>query len=334
MAVSIKDIAKIAGVSPSTVSRALNNHPRISEGTKAHIQQLAKEMGYVPSSIARSLAVQRSATIGVAVTDLTDPYYIGLIQGIEKAIAAHTYQMLLNSFYRDPDRELEVVYDFHQRRVDGVIVTGSYIENIYLDPDNNFFKPVVIINSLTYPHSVAVDRATGMRKLIKHLIDLGHRRIAHVTQPRDGMERLEGYRVALEAHGISVDPALIVPCDGGIMGGLTAAPVLMNLAHPPTAISCFNDLTAIGVINALHRHKCRVPQDISVTGFDDLEMSAYYNPSLTTVRQPANRVGERAVEMLIRLINHKNNVEPEIVQPRLMFRDSTAPVSLSTATSS
>jgi len=324
MTVSIKDIAKEAGVSPSTVSRALNNHPRISEDTKVYIQQLAQEMGYVPSVIARSLVANRSATIGVAITDLSDPYYVGLMIGIETAAAAHNYQVILSSFYRDPDRELAVIYDFHQRRVDGVIITGSYIENTYLAPDNNFFKPIVVINSLTYPYSVAVDRVKGAQQVVEHLLNLGHRRIAHVTQLRDGMERLDGYRTALENHNIPIDESLIVTCDGGIAGGITAVPELLSNAYPPTAIFCFNDLTAIGVINALREREYRVPQDISVTGFDDLTMAAYYHPALTTVRQPSQLVGQRAVDMLLQLIKGRKSVEPQLLLPELVIRKSTA----------
>ena len=326
MPVSIKDIAKEAGVAPSTVSRALNDHPRISSETKALIQNLAKAMRYVPSTVARSLVAKQSATIGVAITDLFDPYYAGLMTGIEEAAAAHNFQVILSSFYRDPDRELAVVYDFLRRGMDGVIITGSYIDNTYLSPDNNFFKPIVIANSHTYPFSVAVDRITGTKKVIEHLVELGHRRIAHVTQLMDGMDRLDGYRAALQQHNIPINEALIVKCDGGIIGGIKAAPYLLDLPQPPTAIFCFNDLTAIGVINALRERGLNVPRDISVVGFDDLEMSTYYHPALTTVRQPTHQIGKRAVKMLLRLINGDSTVNAEVVPSELIIRESTAPV--------
>jgi DNA-binding LacI/PurR family transcriptional regulator len=326
MPVSIKDIAKQAGVSPSTVSRALNDHPRISDDTKLYIQQLAKEMGYVPSIIARSLVAQRSATIGVAITDLADPYYVDLMVGIEAAAEAHNYQVILSSFYRDPDRELAVVYDFHQRRADGIIITGSYVENAYLSPDNNFFKPIVVINSLTYPYSVSVDRVLGVKQIIEHLIALRHKRIAHVAQLRDGLDRLEGYRSALSEYNLPIDESLIILCEGGIVGGVKAVPELLNNPNLPTAIFCFNDLTAIGVINALRERGYQVPQDISVVGFDDLALSAYYHPALTTIHQPSAEVGKRAVEMLVRLMNGDKNVTPEVMLPKLVIRQSTAPV--------
>ncbi len=326
MPVSIKDIAKKASVSPSTVSRALNDHPRISDDTKIYIQQLARDMGYVPSIIARSLVAQRSATIGVAITDLADPYYVDLMIGIEAAADAFNYQVILSSFYRDPDRELAVVYDFNQRRADGIIITGSYVENAYMDPDNNYFKPIVVINSLTYPYSVSVDRTLGVRLIIEHLVSLGHTRIAHVAQPRDGLDRLDGYRLALAEFNLPVDESLIVQCDGGIAGGIQAVPELLKNPDLPTAIFCFNDLTAIGVINALRELGYQVPRDMSVVGFDDLALSAYYHPALTTIHQPSQEVGKKAVEMLVRLMNGDTSVTPQVMVPKLVVRRSTAAV--------
>lgn len=326
MPVSIKDIAKKASVSPSTVSRALNDHPRISDDTKIYIQQLARDMGYVPSIIARSLVAQRSATIGVAITDLADPYYVDLMIGIEAAADAFNYQVILSSFYRDPDRELAVVYDFNQRRADGIIITGSYVENAYMDPDNNYFKPIVVINSLTYPYSVSVDRTLGVRLIIEYLVALGHTRIAHVAQPRDGLDRLDGYRLALAEFNLPVDESLIVQCDGGIAGGIQAVPELLKNPDLPTAIFCFNDLTAIGVINALRELGYQVPRDMSVVGFDDLALSAYYHPALTTIHQPSQEVGKKAVEMLVRLMNGDTSVTPQVMVPKLVVRRSTAAV--------
>jgi DNA-binding LacI/PurR family transcriptional regulator len=329
MPVSIKDIAKEAGVSPSTVSRALNDHPRISVETKAHIRKLAKQMGYVPSTLARSLVARRSATIGVAITDLVDPYYAQLMLGIEAAAASAQYQVVLSSFYRDPDREVAIVNDFHMRRMDGIIVTGSETEETYFADGNNFFMPVVLVNRPTYPFSVSVDRALGAQKVMEHLIGLGHRRIAHITEGakfRPKSKRLRGYRVALHRHNIPVDEALIVDGDGSISGGIRAVPALLDLSPQPTAIFCFNDMTAIGAINALRQRGYEVPLDISVAGYDDLELASYYHPPLTTVGQQTYHLGRRAVEMLLKLIQGEEKLKPEIVAPELIVRASTGPV--------
>jgi DNA-binding LacI/PurR family transcriptional regulator len=329
MPVSIKDIAKKAGVSPSTVSRALHNHPRISAETKTHIQDLARAMGYVPSRVARNLVAKRSATIGVAVSDLQDPYYARLISGIEDVAAAHNYHVVLSSFYRDPKRELEIVHDFHERRMEGIIVTSSKIDQDYLSTDSKFFMPIILINSPLYPYSVSINGFTGAKKVVRHLIELGHRRIAHVTwgaEHHDGLNRLSGYQAALSEHNIQPDEGLIVAGDGGITGGIKAVPQLLDLPQPPTAVFSFNDLTAIGVINALRRRGYEVPDDFSVTGYDDLEMAAYYHPPLTTVRQPTYRVGQMAINMLLKLIKGDRHVVPEILEPEFVSRESTSPV--------
>lgn len=286
-------------------------------------------MGYVPSRAARNLVTKRSAAIGVAIADLLDPYYMRLISGIEASAATRNYQVVLSSFYRDPERELAIVQDFHEKRMDGIIVTGSEVAEGYLSADHKFFMPIVLVNSPTYPFSVSVNGFTGTKKGTEHLIELGHRRIAYVTwgsEHHDAINRLGGYRAALSEHNIPVDETLIVTGDGGIAGGTKAVPQLLDLPQPPTAIFCFNDMTAIGVINALRQRGYEVPRNFSVAGYDDLEMAAYYHPPLTTVRQPTYRIGKRVVRMLLRLIEDDNGVAPEIVDPELVIRESTAPV--------
>ena len=329
MPVSIKDIAKEAGVSPSTVSRALNDHPHIRDETKAHIHNLAQKMGYVPSVLARSLVAKRTATIGVAITDLADPYYAGLMLGIEAAAADHNYQVVLSSYYRDPVRELAIVRDFHMRRMDGIIITGSEVEEAYQAVDNRFFMPIVLVNRPNFPYSVSVDRFLGAQRIVEHLIELGHRRIAHITEGakfRDKSRRLEGYLAALKHHQIETDQALIVDGDGGINGGIQAVPRLLELAHPPTAIFCFNDMTALGAINALRQRGFEVPRDFSVAGYDDLEMAAYFHPSLTSVRQQTYQLGRYAVNMLLKLITGENDIVSVVVEPELIIRQSTAAI--------
>ena len=324
MPVSIKDIAKKADVSPSTVSRALQDHPRISSETKTSIQNLAREMGYVPSAAARNLVAKRSTTIGIAISHLSDPYYDRLLRGIEDVAIAQNYQIILSSFNRDFKRELAIIYDFHERRVDGIIVAGSERNEAYLSAEHKFFMPIVLINRPAYHFSVSANGFTGAKKVVEHLIALGHRRIAFITwgsEHPDGLNRLNGYQTALSEHDIVMDEALIIDGDGGITGGIKAVSLLLNLPQPPTAIFGFNDMTAIGVINALRQRGYEVPRDFSVAGYDDLEMAAYYYPPLTTVRQPTYRIGQRAVNMLLKLINGGNNVTPEILDPELIVRE-------------
>jgi DNA-binding LacI/PurR family transcriptional regulator len=249
--------------------------------------------------------------------------------GIEDAANAQNYQVVLSSFYRNPERELTIVHDFHMRRMDGIIITGSEVEEAYLAADNKFFMPIVLVNRPNYPLSVSVDRFLGAQKVVEHLIELGHRRIAHITegpQFREKSRRLSGYRAALRKHNIPIEEELIVDGDGGISGGIKAVSSLFDLPQTPTAIFCFNDMTAIGAINALRQRGYDVPRDFSVSGYDDLEMAAFYYPTLTSVRQQTYRLGKRAVNMLLKLIQGETGIAPEIVEPELVIRESTVPV--------
>ena len=330
MPVSIKDIAKKLGVSASTVSRALHNHPRISEDTRRSVQDLATEMGYVPSAAARNLVAQRSAMIGVALADFVDPYYAQQILGMEEAAVTYNYQIVFSCFYRRAEREQAIVRSFHERRMEGIIITGSESVDSYLADQGQSFAPVVLINSPTYPHSVSIDGVWGARQIVEHLLQLGHRRIAYVSwqaNHQNGLNRLKGYQTALREHGLAVDQALIVGGDGGTTGGIRAVEKLLSLSQPPTAIFCFNDRTAIGVVHGLRQHGFDVPRDFSVAGYDDLEMAHYYHPPLTTVRQPTVEIGQRAVDILLRLLNGEEDVPSEVVKPELVVRESTAPVS-------
>jgi DNA-binding LacI/PurR family transcriptional regulator len=327
MSVSIKDIAEKANVSPSTVSRALNDHPRISIGTKAQIQDLAKTMGYVPSDLARSLVAQRSTTIGLAIADFLDPFCVGLISSIEDALVNGKYHVFVSSFYRERERELALLDAFYERRLVGIIVVGSQVGKAHNAQPHRAAMPAVLINCPQYPYSVSVDQIIAARKAMEHLIELGHRRIAYAQQDvssTTGTARQQSYRTALDDYDIQVDERLIVRTEGGIGGGIKAAAQLFELSQPPTAILCFNDMMAMGVINALQHRGYDVPKDCSVVGFDDLETSSYYYPSLTTVRQPIYQLGQRAVAMLFRLIHGDENVSREVLFPKLVIRESTA----------
>ena len=205
MPVSIKDIAKEAGVSPSTVSRALHDHPRINRDTKATIQSIAKEMGYVPSAVARNLVAKQTATLGIVISHLSDPFYDRLMLGVEDAAVSEGYQVLLSSFNRDPKREVALVHNFSERRVDGIIVAGAETFEAYLSPQRTLITPIVLIDRPGYPFSVSVDSFAGAKKVVEHMIEQGHRRIAYVTWGSEhptGVPRMSGYRAALSEHGI------------------------------------------------------------------------------------------------------------------------------------
>ncbi|VAW31523.1 hypothetical protein MNBD_CHLOROFLEXI01-4299 [hydrothermal vent metagenome] len=329
MSVSIKDIAQKANVSPSTVSRALNNHPRISDDTKKQIHALAKEMGYVPSGIARALVGKRSATIGVAIADFLDPFYSDIIAGIEDIAVANNYHIFVSSFYRDKQRERTLLNAFYERRLAGIIVAGSVMDNEYLSFPHRKLMPAVLINCPRHPFSVSADKSLGARLAVEHLIDLGHRRIAHVRHAHDyetAQLRLTSYKETLKQHGIPLDDRYIVAGDERFTGGVRAVDQLLALPEPPTAVFCFNDMTAIGVINALLKKGIDVPNDISVVGFDDLDIASFYHPALTTVHQPTYQIGRESAKMLSAIIEGNKNIEAQLIEPKLIVRESTAPL--------
>ena len=314
MQVSIKDVARAAGVSHSTVSRALNDSPLVNASTKKRIQQLARQMGYSPNALARSLVTRHSSTVGVVVTAITDPFMSEVVQGIQDTADQHGYTVILCSSEEDPEREMAAVHMLRDKRVDGVICVASRIGGLYLDRQEEIGLPVIIINNhneqmLRYPFTVSVDNEQGGYAAARYLLeDCGHRRIAYVTGPKasthsSSQDRLNGFRLAHQDMGVGVDSALIVVGDGCARGGEWALEALMAVPEPPTAVFCYNDMTAMGLMRAARWRGIRVPEDIAVVGFDDILLSSYLNPPLTTVSQPKFEMGQRAMDLTLGLID-------------------------------
>jgi LacI family transcriptional regulator/LacI family repressor for deo operon, udp, cdd, tsx, nupC, and nupG len=215
MPVTIKDIAKAAGVSHTTVSRALRGNPSISNNTIARIEQLAKDMGYVPSAVAQSLHAQQTLTIGVVVTTIADPFIVKVVEGIEGVAQAAGYSVFLSTSNNDPDRELAVVETFRRRRVDAIIVTSSRVGRLYSSQLDQVEVPIVLINNQEegkYLYSVAIDDEQGAELAVRHLLECGHRRIAYIgvpDRPKSNERRLAGYQAALEQANITSDPDLL-----------------------------------------------------------------------------------------------------------------------------
>lgn len=327
--VSIKDIAEAAGVSPSTVSRALHDHPRISEETATRVRQIAQEMDYSPSLPARSLVTQHTATIGIVITHASDPFLGRLVIGVEEAAQRHGYSVFLSSSYRDAELEREVVRSFYERRATGVIVTGSQIDTDYEQLRERFPLRVVLVNSPNYEHSISADNQGGAQQATEYLVQLGHRRISYVANRRSyhtDLARRAGYKAVLEQCKIPFEEDMIVEGDGGLAGGVQAMQRLLSCPQLPTAVFCFNDMTAMGVIYSLVHAGLKVPRDCSVIGFDDLDMAAYYCPPLTTVRQPNYRLGQRAMHMLLALIEGRSEVQAEVLPTELVVRGTTGPI--------
>jgi DNA-binding LacI/PurR family transcriptional regulator len=332
MAVSIKDVARRASVSHSTVSRALRNPARLNAGTAERIRKIAREMGYRPNTVGRSLATQRTDTIGVVVTSLADPFVSDVITAVEDVAHSRGYAVFLANSNANPERETSVVRSFHERRVDGVVVMASRVGALYRPLLADLNVPIVLIDN-QYPgefaDAISIDDFGGAKLAVSHLLNLGHRRIAYIGD-RFGLQsdddRLLGYREAMKAAGLNPSVELTVSGDGKPEGGKAAMQALLALRELPTAVFCYNDMTAIGALRTLHDRGVRVPGDISIVGFDDLPIASFVEPPLTTVRQPRTQMGRQAAEILLDLLAGKSRQASIRVAGELIVRKSTQKV--------
>ncbi len=338
MSVTIKDIAKAAGVSHTTVSRALRGHAAISKETAGRIRQIADELGYVPNSVARGLKTNRSGALGVIVRRIVDPYFSEVLSGIEETLYAEGYSLFLAASNRDPDREEAIVRAMSERRVDGVIICSTQVGEAHRQQLERFGVPTVLINNQAaedITHSVYHDDAFGSSQLTKHLLKLGHTRIAYMSNVRGGRtteERKQGYAEEIRKHGLLLRPEYIVNGSNGLAeGGAVGTIELLDLAEPPTAIVCYNDVMAIGSIRTMVEAGLRIPEDCSVTGFDNIELAAYTNPPLTTFDQPKYELGRQAALMMLRLLDKQGDETGKLssdiltLRGQLILRNSTAP---------
>jgi len=326
--VSIKDIARAAGVSHSTVSRALRDSPLVKEETKARIRRLAEELGYSPSAIARGLVTRRTGTIGLVITTISDPFASEIVRGIEETALDRGYSVILCNSNTDPQRELAAVQMLREKRVDAIIVGASRMGELYMPYLKSLHIPIVLAHcehSGTYAFSVTTDDLQGGAAATEYLISLGHRRIAYITGPATALSsqrRQEGYLRALAAHNLPTEANLITPGTGRAEGGQEGARRLLSLSPLPTAIFCYNDMTAIGALAEIKRHGLRVPEDISLVGFDDILFAAYVDPPLTTMRQQRYTMGKLALNMALDLIEGHKPVRSVVLPAQLVIRDS------------
>lgn len=321
----------MASVSHSTVSRALHNSPLIDPKTAARIQRIARNAGYRASALARGLVTQTTKTVGVVVTTTADPFVSEVLSGIEESANRRGYSVFLAESNTDSELEIKAVHSFAERWVDGIIVTSSRVGSLHLELLSKMEVPIVLVNNQhpgTSAHSVMIQNEEGSRLAVQHLIRLRHRRIAYIRDRfgyQSDAERLAGYRSALRQGGVTFSEELVVCGDGNAEGGMVAMRSLLGLQNPPTAVFCYNDMTALGALRCIHDERLQVPQDISLVGFDDLFIASYTQPRLTTVRQPRRRLGQSAMESLLKLMSGNDFVESISVPAELIVRESTAP---------
>jgi len=332
---TLKKIAEKAGVSVATASRVLNDKPsqiRISEQTKKKVLKVATELDYHPNIFARSLRTRKTGIVGVIVSDITDPYFSGIIDGVEKVLNENSYYFLLSSAQNSPQKEEIYLTWLHKSHVDGLLILGGTQRFT-----NNEVKqlvrsgiPIVIVGRRS-PHpnisSVTVDNFTGGFLGTEHLIKLGHREIIHITtsQPRvDGEERLKGCKSAMEKHELK-EKCWIEKGDITAESGYKAMTNILKKGKRPTAVFAFNDISALGVMRAISDHGLKIPEDIAVVGFDDIAIATHFDPPLTTVRQPQEEMGKKGAELLMRaIIEREKGAEGEniVFKAKLIIRKS------------
>ncbi len=331
MPVSIKDIARLAGVSHSTVSRALRKSSLIPFETAERIRRIAESQGYTPSAVARGLVTSKTEAIGVVVTSIADPFNGEVVAGIEELANEQGYTVILAGSNAEPDREIAVVRSFQARRVDGILVASSRVGALHTPLLSELQIPIVLLNNQhpsAFVHSVCFNNEAGAYQAVNHLVTLGHQKIAYLGD-RFGLhsdaERYAGYSKMMSEAGLKIEEQFVVRADGKPAGARSAAQQLFSSKTLPTAVFCYNDMTALGVLAEASRRGLAVPDDLSVIGFDDIFFASYLNPPLTTVRQPMKDLGRRATQLLLALLRKEKIERTTLVEGELVVRDSTAP---------
>jgi LacI family transcriptional regulator len=329
---TIREVALRAGVSHQTVSRVINNSPDVADATRELVLRAIAELDYHPNAQAVGLSRNRSDIVGVVVDSLTEPFFSHIVAGVLRSLRSRGRLMLLATV--DDAGQLDAIDTLQRsRRIDGLVIVLPLASSLEWVRRTVTHVPAVHVD-LQYDldvNGISVDNFGGAYAATEHLLGLGHRRVGIITGRSDipvGLVRLDGYRAALEAHGIAFDEALVAPGDFSYESGRRGAELLMALPEPPTAIFACDDQMAFGAVNALARRGVSVPRDVSVMGFDDTVDAARFNPPLSTVRQPLREMGELAGEIVCRLIDATATSPARITLPtELVVRESTAPPS-------
>ncbi len=327
MAVTMRDVARQAGVSVATVSRAFNASGPVGEGTRDRILRTAGQLRYVPNGTARSLTTSSTETVGVLLPNLYGEFYSEVIRGVEGAVRARRYHTLLSSVHDGLD-ELVTALRTLVGRVDGLVVMSPDIGADVLEANLPAGLPVVLLGTSVPDHaSIVIDNAAGAAAMVRHLAGLGHRRIALIGGApgnADAQARHDGYRQAVREHALDADPALVVDGDFTESSGHAAALALLDAEDRPTAVFAANDSMAIGALRAFREAGLDVPRDVALAGFDDIPVARYVTPALTSVHVPIHEMGARAVETVLDAIGSGDGecTDTTSLSTRLVVRES------------
>jgi LacI family transcriptional regulator len=332
---TLKEVALRAGVHVTTASRALNpaTSSLVNPATMRRVQAAARELRYQPNAMARGLKTSRSMSVGVLLPDLTNPLFPPIVRGIEDILAASGYTTLIANTDNDAERQTTLFDTLRARQVDGIIVATAHREDkLFVDAYNEGTKIILVnrrIDQCDIP-SVTGDDQDGIAMAVRHLIELGHTRIAHIAGPQNtttGRARLRAYRQALEDAGIPADPDRVVITNGFTeVEGARATRAMLDSGRPPTAVVAANDMIALGCLDVFSERRLRCPEDLSLVGFNDMPFIDRLTPPLSTVRVPHYQIGAEAARMLLDRLANPNLPAKSITLPAtLVLRESTAP---------
>lgn len=331
--VTIKDVAKLSGVSIATVSRAIAEPQKVSEKTREKVMKAVAQSGYVANTLARNFRRRRSNTVVVLVPDIANPFFSNIIQGIERVANTHQYRILLGDTQGEEAHERVYAELVSQRQADGVICLGRSIPFPYrkgrksLDPDWPPFAMACEYHGEIPVPTVCIDNVTASEEAVTHLLNLGHKRVAFINGPEDSPlceDRLLGYKRAMRKARAPLNGRWVQSGDFTLASGYACMQDLLKLAERPTALFCANDEMAIGAMQACRDQGLELPEDMSIVGFDDIAFAAYTHPRLTSVHQPRNRIGEQVMMLMLDMLQGKTVAKSRIVLPHeLIVRDST-----------
>ncbi|ADO77278.1 LacI family DNA-binding transcriptional regulator [Halanaerobium praevalens] len=329
MKVTIKDIAKKANVSVTTVSRVLNNKPDVGDQTRTKILKLIEELNYKPNSVARGLVMQKTHTIGLIIPDISNPFFPQVARAIEDKAQKSGYSIIFFNTDNHLEKEKKAVELFKSKQVDGLIVSLSLGNEEILKELKAANYPVVQIDRSVFSNSyplVSIDNKNSAYQMVEYMLKKGYKKIAHITgdlKTTTARDRLAGYKKALNDYQVEINEDYIIKGDYTQQLAFEAMQTLLKLKEPPTAVFAANDLSAAGVYKALFAAGLNIPADIAVAGHDDIDIASLLRPELTTMRQPKYSLGEKAVSVLLKMIdNYEAEVEAQILKTKLVIRES------------
>lgn len=326
---SIKDVAAAAGVSVSTVSHVVNKTRFVSPEVTSDVEKAIASLGYQPSYLARALKTKRTRTIGMLVTSSTNPFFAEVVSGVEEGCYRNGYSLVLGNSGELPGRQLSYLETLLQKRIDALaIMTTSLDKEFQMELDQQPTLPRIVLDSDPIANGCAIsdDSVIGGQLATEYLINQGHTRIGCLTGPSHhprSMERLQGFKDAMEAAGLPISDNWIAAGQLTAQSGYDAASRLLATEDLPTALFAFNDLMATGAYRAIQERGLKIPDDISIVGYDDIEIASYLVPALTTIRQKGFELGLEAAEMLVRHLEKGETLPAQVRRtPELVIRES------------